>query len=88
MKRLLSIILCLSLLLGCMTVLAEGNTVSTPRDNITDTDPPVVVKVICKEKKVKPGDTLHVQVKMDDRSAIKFLRVGTVIAFKPLSYNS
>ena len=72
MKRLLAIILCLSLLLGAVTVLAEGSSLSTPRTNVTDTDPPEIVQVIVKENKkaLKPGDVLHVQMRLDDRSYI------------------
>ncbi len=77
MKRLLTIILCLSLLLGCLAPLAEAGTVSAPRANVTDTDAPNIVSFKLKENKktLKPGDKLHIQVKTDDRSDVKTVNV-------------
>ena len=75
MKRLLAVILCLTLLLGSVTVLAENaalNSVSGQRANISDAEAPNVIKVTFTEngKTLKPGDKIHVKVKLDDRSGI------------------
>ena len=75
MKRLLAVILCLSLLLGSVTVLAENaalNSVSGQRANVTDTEGPNIIKITLVEngQTLKPGDTVHIKVKVDDRSDI------------------
>ena len=72
MKRLIAFFLCLSLMLGSIPALAEGGSISTPRDNITDTTGPNIVKFVFEEdgKTLKPGDVLHVKMKLDDRSGI------------------
>ena len=73
MKRLLAVILCLSLLLGCVTVLAETKGAeSTTRANVTDTDAPDIISwsFTEKNKTLRPGDTIHVQVRVEDRSEI------------------
>ena len=75
MKRLLAVILCLTLLLGSVTVLAESTTlksVSGQRANVSDTEGPNVIRVTLTEngKTLKPGDTIHVKVKLEDRSDI------------------
>ena len=46
MKRILAVLLCLSLLLGSMAALAEGGAVTAPRTNVTDTDPPEIISHI------------------------------------------
>ena len=72
MKRLFTILLCLCLLLGSVTAFAATGTASAPRANVTDTDPPEIVSITLKENKktLKPGDVLHLQIKLDDRSVI------------------
>ena len=72
MKRLFSLFLCLCLLLGTFPALAAGGSVSAPRANVTDTEGPnlISVKLTEKNKTLKPGKTLHLQVKLDDRSEI------------------
>ena len=77
MKRLLAVLLCLSLLLGSMAALAEGGAVTAPRTNVTDTDPPEIISFTLKENKktLKPGSVLHTQLKLDDRSGIEFATV-------------
>ncbi len=77
MKRLFAILLCLCLLLGSVTAFAATGTASTPRANVTDTDPPEIISITLKENKktLKPGAALHVQMKLDDRSSIESVRV-------------
>ena len=72
MKRILAILLCLSLLLGSASVLAEGVAVSAPRENVTDVEPPDIISITLKENKktLKPGNKLHVEVKLSDRSTV------------------
>ena len=80
MKRLFAVILCLTLLLGSVTVLAENaalNSVSGQRANVSDTEAPNVIKATIVEngKTLKPGDTVHIKVKVDDRSDIAVANV-------------
>ena len=84
MKRLFAVLICLSLLLGTVTVLAEGGSLSSPRVNQSDADAPELVKVVIKEnrKTLKPGDVLHVQVQLDDRSYISIVSVDFINAAK------
>ncbi len=72
MKRLLAVLLCLSLLLGSVTALAKGFSGSVERSNVTDTEGPDIIKFVFTENKktLKPGDILHVKMKLDDRSDI------------------
>ena len=76
MKRILAILLCLSLLLGSASVLAEGAAVSAPRENVTDVEPPDIISITLKENKktLKPGNKLHVEVKLSDRSTVNEVR--------------
>ena len=73
MKRLLAVLLCISLLQGCVTVLAEEKgSASAPRANVTDTDAPEIISYRFYEagETLKPGDTIHVEMKAEDRSEI------------------
>ena len=75
MKRILAIILCLSLLMGSMTVVfAEGNSTSVPRANVTDNEAPTIEKFTFTENKktLRPGDTLHVSAKLTDNTAVNY----------------
>ena len=96
MKRLLAVFLCLSLLLGSVTVLAEGSGMSTPRTNISDNVAPNLVKFVFTEdgKTLRPGDTLHLQMKLEDRSDIRECEVQFVLKSSdlllqvPLAYDA
>ena len=72
MKRLFAVLLCLAMLLGSVTVFAENGTVSAPRANVTDNKPPEIVKFTFPEngKTLKPGDKIHLSLRLDDRSTV------------------
>ena len=72
MKRLLTLILCLCLLLSSAASLAEGKSGSADRYNVSDTKAPNIIKFVFDEdgKTLKPGDKLHVKMKLDDQSDI------------------
>ncbi len=72
MKRLLSVILCLCLLLSSAVSLASGMSCSADRYNVSDNTGPSVIKYVFGEngKTLAPGNKLHVKVKLDDQSDI------------------
>lgn len=74
MKRLFAVLLCMVLLLGSAAVPARAGSVSAPAANVTDTSAPRVISVTFKEnrKTLKPGDVVHVEAALDDRSDITY----------------
>ena len=72
MKRLLTLILCLCLLLSSTASLAAGMSGSADRYNVSDTKAPNIIKFTFDEdgKTLKPGDTLHIKFKLDEQSDI------------------
>lgn len=76
MKRLLAILLCISLLVGSVTVAMATETKGAPvipKTNVTDDQGPTIVSFKFTEngKKLTVGDKLHLSMKLTDNTAVR-----------------
>ena len=76
MKRLLAILLCISLLVGSAAVALAAETKSepsTPKTNVTDDQGPTIVNFKFTEngKKLTVGDKIHLSMKLTDNTAVR-----------------